>query len=115
MSSATSLLPPGFERLAPFVAAWSLAGAANRAQRRIESSEQERMAFYAAAKDALPAALAHLDRKPLAQLDAQETRLMNLVLSFAHVALAVEVQADAEAGHAQSRRHFTITRASADV
>jgi hypothetical protein len=114
VSSDTSLLPPGFEQLSPFVESWSLAGAARRAQRRIESSEAERAAFYAAAKDVVPAALAHLDRKPLAQLDARETRLMNLVLSFAHVALAIEVQADAEAGHSQFRKRFTITRASAD-
>jgi len=114
MSSTASRLPPGFEQLAPFADSWSLAGAANRAQRRLESSEAERAAFYNAAKDALPSALAHLDQKPLAQFDAQETRLMKLMLSFAHVALAVEVQADDEAKHAQLRRHLRITRASAD-
>jgi hypothetical protein len=113
MSSAASL-PPGFEQLAPFVDSWSLAGTAHRAQRRLESSEAERAAFYDAAKDALPAALAHLDQKPLAQFDAQETRLMNLMLSFAHVALAVEVQADDEVKHAQAREHLRITRSSAD-
>jgi hypothetical protein len=114
MSGAASPLPPGFEQLAPFVDSWSIAGAAHRAQRRIESGEAERAAFYQAAKDALPAALAHLDRKPLAQLDERETRLMNLMLSFAHVALAVEVQAGDETKHAQARKHFRITRASAD-
>jgi hypothetical protein len=115
MSSAASPLPPGFEQLAPFVDSWSLAGAAHRAQRRLESSEAERAAFYHAAKDTLPAAFALLDQKPLAQFDAQETRLMNLLLSFAHVALAVEVQGDHEAKHAQLRRHLRITRASADA
>jgi hypothetical protein len=115
MSGAASLLPPGFEQLAPFVDSWSLAGAALRAQRRLESSEAERVAFYHAAKDALPAALAHLDQKPLAQFDARETRLMNLVLSFAHIALAVEVQGDDEAKHAQLRKHLRITRAIADA
>jgi hypothetical protein len=114
MSGSDSPLPPGFEQLAPFVDSWSLAGAAHRAQRRLESSEAERAAFYGAAVEALPAALAHLDQKPLAQLDARETRLMNLVLSFAHVALAVEVQAHDEAAHAQLRKHLRITRASAD-
>jgi len=114
VSRDSALLPPGFEPLLPYVEAWSLAGAARRAQRRIESDETERAAFYAAAKDLVPAAIAHLDRKPLAQLDASETRLMNLVLSFAHVALAVEVQGDAEARHSEFRSHFTITRASAD-
>ena len=114
MSSAVSSLPLGFEQLAPFVDAWSLGAAALRAQRRLESSAAERLAFYAAAKDALPAALAHLDRRPLAELDDQEKRLMNLLLSFAHVALAVEVQGDDEARQAQARRHLRITRASAD-
>ena len=114
MSGAASPLPPGFEQLAPFVDSWALAGAAHRAQRRLESSEAERTAFYHAAKDALPAALAHLDQKPLAQFDEREARLMNLLLSFAHVALAVEVQADHEPKHAQLRKHLRITRASAD-
>lgn len=108
-------LPAGFETLEPFAATWAIEGANNRLQRRLTSSESERVAFFEAAKDLLPAALEHLDRKPLTQFDAREQRLMNLFLTFAHVALAVEIQRDHEPRHAEGARHITITRAPADL
>lgn len=49
--SGTNSLPPGFESLEPFVEKWSIAGAANRVQCRIESEAAARIAFYNAAKD----------------------------------------------------------------
>lgn len=110
-----ALLPPGFEALEPFIDAWALAGAANRAQQRNDSTEAERLAFYEAAKDLAPAALDYLDRKPLAELDEREKRLMNLMLSLAHVAPTVEALGPAEAQHAQDREHLKITRASSDL
>ena len=39
---------------------------------------------------------------------------MNLMLSLAHVSLAVEIQGDAESHHAGWARFITITRASSD-
>lgn len=113
--SANSLLPPGFEPLEPFVESWAVAGAANRAQRRLESSESERVAFFNAAKELAPTALAHLDRKPLNEFDEQEQRLMNLLLSLCHVAQAVEIQGDDEPRHALGRQYMKITVASADL
>jgi hypothetical protein len=110
----SQMLPPGFETLEPFAATWAVASAAARAQRRSSSSAEERSAFYQAAKELLAPALAVLDRKPLKAFDDQERRLMNLMLCFAHVAQAVEVQRDGEASHAQLRASLTITRASAD-
>ncbi len=107
-------LPEGFEQLEPYVESWSIAGAANRSRRRIDSSEQERVAFFNAAKELAGPALALLDQKPLDQLDDRETRLMNLILSLAHVSLAVEIQGDDEPKHAKNSRHITITRASSD-
>lgn len=115
MSNEPSLLPPGFGALEPFVALWSVAGTANRAQLRSERTAAERLAFYEAAKDMAAAALAFLDQKPLRDLDAAEQRLMNLMLSLAHVALSVEAQGPDEARHAEARRHMKITRASADM
>lgn len=108
-------LPAGFEALEPFATTWAIEGANNRLQRRLTSSESERVAFFEAARDLLPAALEHLDGKPLAQFDARERRLMNLFLTFAHVALAVEIQGDHEPRHAEGARHITITRAPADL
>lgn len=113
MNTETTL-PEGFEQLEPFVEAWSIEGAANRSRRRIDSSEQERVAFFNAAKDLAGPALAMLDRKPLNEFDDRETRLMNLILSLAHVSLAVEVQGDDEPKHATNARYITITRASSD-
>jgi hypothetical protein len=115
MSASQSLLPAGFEALEAFAPYWAVAGTAERDRLRGESSEAQRLAFYNACKDLLAPGLASLDRKPLAEFSEQEQRLMNLLLSFAHVSIAVEIQRDAEAGHAQNRKHLRITRAIADV
>ncbi|HTZ69605.1 MAG TPA: hypothetical protein VMB71_03055 [Acetobacteraceae bacterium] len=114
MSGAASRLPPGFEMLEPFVDAWAIAGTRERAERRVASAAAERIAFFNAVKDILPAGLAYLDRKPLAAFDESETRLMNLLLSCAHVSLAVELQGDAEPHHAEAAHHLRITRAPAN-
>lgn len=110
-----ALLPAGFETLEPFVARFAVAGTANRAQLRGKISVQEREAFHAAAKDLIGPALDLLDRKPLAGLDASETRLLNLALSFGHIALAVEVQGPDEDSHASLRQYMRITRSPADA
>lgn len=115
MSGANSELPAGFEALEPFVDAWAVAGAANRARLRTMSSEVDRAAFYNAARDLVAPALAHLDRKPLDGLDDREKRLMNLLLSLCHVALAVEAQGPDEVRHGRMRAHMKITRATADA
>lgn len=113
MSPSVAQLPPGFEALEPFVASWALAGAAHRAQLR--SASREARAFYEAALPLVADALACLDAKPLDRFDEKETRLMNLLLSLCHVSLAVEVQGDTEAKHAEFRRHLRITRAPSDL
>lgn len=115
MSNPTPSLPAGFEALEPFVADWAIEGSAQRMQRRLESTEAQRKAFFEAAKPLLVPALEYLDRKPLHEHDAQERRLMNLMLSFCHVSLAVEIQGDAEPEHAKSARHLKITRSTADA
>jgi hypothetical protein len=114
MSGAPSLLPAGFEVLEGFVEQWSLAGTAKRGEGRNGSSVSEREAFYETASPLLTSALELLDRKPLNQLDAAEERLMDMMLSLTHVALAVETQREAETTHVVSRRTMTITRSSAD-
>ena len=114
MSNA-NLLPAGFAALEPFVAQWSIAGAANRVQRRLDSEAAERIAFYNAALDLAAPALALLDQKSLDQFDDKDERLMNLLLTLAHISLAVEVQAEAEPKHARFARFMPITRAPSDV
>lgn len=109
-----SALPPGFESLEPFVEHWAVDGTANRDARRSTSSGKQRTAFYAAMQPLTEVALALLDAKPLAQHDSAERNLMNLCLSLAHVAMAVEAHGDAEPGHALHREAMRITRAVAD-
>jgi hypothetical protein len=111
--TSEQVLPAGFAALEPFVEGWALEGSAARVLRRLDSAEADRAAFYEAAKGLAPAALAQLDSKPLGDLDAGERRLMSLMLSLAHVALAVEQQGEGEAHHADGVRHFTITRTPA--
>jgi hypothetical protein len=110
----STLLPSKFAALEPFVNSWAIAGAANRMKRRLESAEEDRVAFFNAAKDLVKPALDYLDQKPLGQFDDQEKRLMNLMLSFCHVLLAVEILGSEEPRHAEFARHMTITRATTD-
>ncbi|QIG81040.1 hypothetical protein [Stakelama tenebrarum] len=109
-----SALPQGFETLEPFVDQWAVAGSAERAARRDASTAEARETFYAAASPLLTSALDRLDGRPLAEHDASETRLMQLMLSLAHVALAVELQQDDEPKHQPLRREMRITRTPAD-
>lgn len=111
----SNLLPAGFETLEPFTASWAVAGTANRDRVRGESTEEARQAFFDAAKGVVPKALELLDRKPLSAFDEREQRLMDLVLSFAHVTMAVEMLEKTEARHAQFRKVMRITRSPADA
>jgi hypothetical protein len=114
MGAIATSLPPGFEALAPFVEFWAVGTASERAHCRDISDEASRVAFYNAAIDLVPQALAHLDAKPLNQFNESEQRLMRLVLSFGHVAMAVELQREEEPRHARNRPYLRITRATAD-
>lgn len=114
MSASTNSLPAGFETLQPFVSHWAIKGANRRLQQRLQSTDSERQAFFAAGQVLVPAALELLDQKPLNQFTAEEDRLMDLVLSLAHVSLAVEIQRDDEPLHAQAAKHMIINRATSD-
>jgi hypothetical protein len=114
MSTSDAWLPAGFEALAPFVKFWAADSAAERAHCRDSSDEASRLAFYNAVKDLVPEGLAYLDAKALNQLDEREQRLMKLILTFAHVSIAVELQREAEPKHARYRPYMRITRTPAD-
>ena len=108
-------LPAGFESLESFVARFAIAGTANRAQLRSDTSPEERQAFFDAAKDLIAPALDLLDTKQLGALSAGEQQLMNLTLAFAHIAVAIEIQGPDEAKHAKLRAHMKIVRSTADA
>lgn len=109
MTQAEESLPQGFEALEPFVATWAIFGLAERDAMRGASTPDQRRAFYAAAADLLDPALDYLDAKPLASLAGPDQRLMNLMLSLAHVSLAEEVQHEDEARHARLRSFLPFT------
>lgn len=109
-----TLLPTGFESLTPFIEFWAVDTAAARAHCRDVSDEAQRNAFYNAAMELIPQALTLLDSKPLNALNDSERRLMNLLLSFAHVSAAVELHREEEPKHAINRPFMRITRAPAD-
>lgn len=109
-----STLPKGFEALEPFVARWALPTGGQRAEMRGAAPADERKAFYGAASALVDDALNYLDAKPLAEHDESEQRLMQLMLSLAHVAMAEEVHDDMEAQHASYRAFMPVTRTPAD-
>lgn len=113
MTVETSL-PADFSALEPFVETWALSGSANRGARRSQSTPEQREAFFAAASPLLDAALEHLDGRSLNALAPAEQRLMDLMLSLAHVALAVEIQGPDETKSAPWRDRMRIDRSSAD-
>ena len=108
-------LPAGFEALEPFVDRFALPGTAARAQRRADSADKERRAFHAAAAPLIGQALDMLDTQPVDALEGPEKRLLDLVLAFAHVALAVEVQGPEGLRHAAVRTYKRITHSPADA
>lgn len=109
------LLPAAFADLAPLVPRWALATSAERANARSRSTPAERAAFYQALAPRAAAAVALLDAKPLGELDPAECRLLDLLLAFAHVSLAVEVQGRSEEWHAQWRDRMVLTGTPADL
>jgi len=113
MSEGGSRLPDGFAALEPFVGDWAIASSAARAARRDDSGAADQLAFYQAARDFLDPALTLLDGKPLDALDDKERRLLDLMLTLAHVSIAVEVQRDFEPHHTVMRRHMRITKTPA--
>lgn len=115
MSKSALRLPEGFAALEAFVDDWAIATSAARAARRDDSSAAEQEAFYNAAREFLDPALTLLDSKPLEKLDAKERRLLDLMMTLAHVSIAVEVQRDFEPKHTEMRRHMRITRTPADL
>ncbi|MEY2943508.1 MAG: hypothetical protein RLY97_1522 [Pseudomonadota bacterium] len=110
-----SSLPEGFAPLEPFAAEWAIEGTAARAARRDGMTTAEGEAFYAAGKDLLAPALDYLDAKGFAAFADQDRRLMAMMLSLAHVALAVELQGPDEAKHTKVRKFMVITKSPADA
>lgn len=111
----SEILPEGFEELEPFVGQFALPATTDRAALRGQLSEKELSSFHQAMTGRIGAALELMDSKPLADLSPQEKRLLDLTLSYAHVALAVEVHGEGEPEHAKLRDRMKITRSPTDT
>jgi hypothetical protein len=114
MSEANSSLPMGYKALEPFVATYAIDNAQRRAEMRGEAPTEQRDAFYEAAKPLLAPALDYLDTKSFAEYEERDKQLMWMMLSLAHVAIAVEIQQEDEERHAYLRSFMPVTRAPAD-
>lgn len=112
--SSEAILPEGFAPLEPFVGYWAAESLSERDSRRLDSTEEQRMAFYAVGKDIAPAAMDYLDSRSFADYADADHRLMDLMLALIHVALAVEVQRDGELTHARGARRMPIVRERAN-
>lgn len=110
-----ALLPEAYAQLEPFAARWSLPTTAQRTVARSTSTAEERQAFYDAMSPLAAGVLDALDAKPLEALSEAEKRLLDLVLAYAHVALAVEIQGKEESWHRQWRDRMVVTRSPADL
>lgn len=106
-------LPPEFAELSPFVERWAASNSNDRTSARLESSAEERLAFYEAAKPHLDRALAYLDGRDV-RSEADDC-LLDLVLTLAHVALAIEQQKEVEQRHARAHAHFSFQRSAAEI
>lgn len=108
-------LPPGFQVLEPFAARWAAATTIERDRCRTNSTSEERQVFFNAAAPLLAEAMAYLDSKALAGLDAADKRLLNLMMSLSHVQMAVEVHREMEPKHASLRQAMIVTRSATDL
>jgi len=113
--TTASQLPGSFESLEPLAAFWAIRGSDARKKRRIASTEEERVTFYNAVAPELARALEYLDRFDIEKLDEKQSRLLDMMLTLAHISLAVESQGKNESFHAISHACFTITRSTEDA
>lgn len=108
--SAASTLPAQFAALEPFAEYWAVPSLSLRDTRRLESSPEQRLAFYSAVKDLAPAMLAYLDGKSFSTYDEADHRLMDMMSSLIHLSLAVEVEGNEEHLHAEGAWKMPIVR-----
>ena len=83
-------LPAPFADLEPF-AAWALATEGQRARKRRDSTIAEIRAFYDAILPRMDAIIDYLNQLPLDNMPDDAQHLLNLTLSLAEVAPAVEL------------------------
>jgi len=107
-------LPQEFQQLEPFVAEWALDTAFKRDAKRGSAPVAARQEFYDAVTPVITDILDHLDQTPLALHDDKQRNLMQMALTYAHIAQSIEVQGPAEDRHTRSRKRIPIISVPAD-
>lgn len=109
MHTQTSL-PQGFEELESFVGYWG--GETNdiRWDRRSRATMPEIRRFYDAMRVRAEDALRSLEKFPLGEMPEDSTRLLRLLLSLAHAAMAVEFHRQPRAASSPFPHGITIGR-----
>ena len=87
---ADPLLPNGFDDLEAFARDWALPTERERSLQRHRASIAEIKSFYETMLERVDAAMEHLNRFAMNELPAREQRLLDLALSLAEVAPAIE-------------------------
>lgn len=85
-----SRLPQGFEMLDCWIDDWVLADSTARHEKRLNTPLAATRAFYDAMLPHAEAVLAHLATRRLGELEAQDERLLKLMLSLAEIGPAIE-------------------------
>ena len=91
MTTATRLLPEGFDDLEPYVADWARATRAERYETRLSKTIDELAEFYDAIAPRAEEAIDYLDGLALDEPPADATRLMQLLYSMILVSYAVNI------------------------
>lgn len=104
-------LPGAFADLERFVPVWAVSSMRERLALRVESSPENRLAFYQAMTPRAEAILDHLNMFDLDALPEGCERLLSLMLTLAEISMTEEVMGQSvEAIHAQSNRIMHVDR-----
>ena len=90
MSSASIVLPEGFENLSQY-GAWAISRDEDRIAKRLETPFEEVVAFYDAVIDQVYEAMQYLSTRPVNNPSIDDINLVNILKSMAEIANAVEI------------------------
>jgi len=100
------MLPERFHDLETLAAGWALPTEAERHARRLASTIDELRAFYEAMLPRIEDMLAYLSEFPVDNLTPEGRNLLNLALSLAEIAPAVELFGQPEVPDGYDSRRF---------
>lgn len=112
---SASRLPPGFTALECWLDDWVLADSTARHEKRLTTPLAATRAFYDAMLPQAESVLAYLSTRELGQLDANDERLLKLMLSLAEIGPAIEWYGTGNTPDAFDARRFPLTVTLSDT